>query len=56
MHREEGVLGFFSSRPNWDPPSTNPQGSVSPPPFGFGGTHSLEKGVGVPIRTRGQTL
>jgi hypothetical protein len=39
-HREDIVLGFFSSRP---PP--NRQASVSPP-FGSGGTHSLaEEGV-----------
>ncbi len=24
------VLGFFSSRPNWDPPAPQPQESVSP--------------------------
>ncbi len=29
------VLGFFSSRPNWDPPST--AGECVPPSFGSGG-------------------
>jgi hypothetical protein len=33
------VLGFFSSRPNWDPPQ--PQESVSPPSFGSGGGGTL---------------
>ena len=31
------VQGFFSSRPNWDPPPPQPQESVSPPSFGSGG-------------------
>ncbi len=30
------MLGFFSSRKNWDPPLPHPQASVSPP-FGSGG-------------------
>ncbi len=34
------VLGFFSSRPNWDPPLTRRRVNP-PPPFGSGGgTHS----------------
>jgi hypothetical protein len=34
-HRVDRVLGFFSSRQNWDPPPPHPRASV--PPFGFGG-------------------
>jgi hypothetical protein len=44
----ERALGFFHSRPNWDPPTPHPQASA-PPPFvsGVGGTHSLTgEGVG----------
>jgi hypothetical protein len=40
------VLGFFSSRPNWDPPPPHPQASVSSP-FGSGGDTAGE-GVGGP--------
>ncbi len=51
------VLGFFSSRPNWDHP---PLHLTRPPPLWFrgGGTHSFagERVDGVPIRTMGQTL
>jgi hypothetical protein len=58
------VLGFFSSRLNWDYPTPSPTGECVPPsqagecvPLWLGwGTHSLaEEGVGVPIPTRGQT-
>ncbi len=49
-HRLDRVLGFFTSRPNWDPPP-NPSlaGECSPPPLVFlGGTYSLAGGgVGV---------
>ncbi len=31
------VIGFFSSRPNWDPLPPQPQESVSPPPLVGGG-------------------
>jgi hypothetical protein len=44
------VLGFFSSRPNWDPITFG---------SGGGGAHSpAGEGVGreVPVRTRGQTM
>jgi hypothetical protein len=34
---QSSVLGFFSSRPNWDPPPPQPQESVSPPPLVRGG-------------------
>jgi hypothetical protein len=51
------VLGFFSSRPNWDIPPPHPQESLYPPFGSGGGTHSVAgEGRGVPIRTRGQTL
>jgi hypothetical protein len=37
-HRVDSVLGFFSSRPNWDPPPTpSPAGECVPHPFGSGG-------------------
>ncbi len=60
------VLGFFSSRPNWDSPTHSPPAwRVCPPlrvraphPFGSGGgghTGWRESG-GVPIPTREQTL
>jgi hypothetical protein len=57
--RVDRVLGFFSSRPNWDPPPPpHPQASVSH--FWFrGGGNTLacgRGGGGFPIRTRGQTL
>ncbi len=59
-HRVHRVLGFFSSRPNWDPPTPSPTGVVSPPLFWFrGGWDKLacREGVGVvPIQTRGQML
>jgi hypothetical protein len=46
VHREDRVLCFFSSRPNWDHPH-HPQPSVSPFGFGGGGTYSLAgEGVG----------
>ncbi len=40
VHRVDRLLGFFSSRPNWDP--SHPQESVFHPPLvPGGGTHSL---------------
>jgi hypothetical protein len=44
------MLGFYSSRPNWDShaPSAADDCATPPPPLGFGGwgTHSFErKGV-----------
>ncbi len=60
MHRVDRVLGFFSSRPNWDPPLPHTQKSVYPPPFGSGGGGTLAcgwgGGGGGPIQARGQTL
>jgi hypothetical protein len=47
--RESALLGFFSSRPNWDPPP-HPQASV-PLLWLRGGGHSLLGEGGVPIRT-----
>ncbi len=34
-HRVDRVLGFFSSRPNWDPQPPHPQASVPPPILWF---------------------
>jgi hypothetical protein len=34
---QSSVIGFFSSRPNWDPPPPQPQDSVSPPLLWLGG-------------------
>jgi hypothetical protein len=55
-HRVDRVLGFFSSRPNWDlPPIPSPAGEYVPP-FGSGGgeTHSLTgEGVGGPNSDEG---
>jgi hypothetical protein len=31
------VLGFFSSRPNWDPPAPSTAGECVHPSFGWGG-------------------
>jgi hypothetical protein len=42
VHR---VLGFFSSRPNWDPPLPRPQSSVSP--WFVGDTLACGRGRGV---------
>ncbi len=55
-HRVDRVLGFFSSLPNWDPPTHSSPGECVPLPLVKGGTHSLAGEWGVPIRTRGQTL
>ncbi len=58
-HRVDRVLGFFSSRPNWD--STTPSlwpGCCVPPhlvPRG-GATLTCGRGGGVPIRTGRETL
>jgi len=51
LHR---VLGFFSSRLNWDPPTRK---RVCPRPLvPGGGTHSLAGGGEVPISDEGQIL
>jgi len=44
-HRVDRVLGFFSSRPNWDSPTPSPADE-----------HSLAGVGGVPFSTRGHTL
>ncbi len=51
-HRVDRVLGFFSSRPNWDPPFTpSPAGECVPTPVWFrGGTIG---GVGGPNSDEG---
>jgi hypothetical protein len=62
LHRVDRVLGFFSSRPNWNTPTSSPVGESAPyPPVlpGEGHTRLWERewgGRGVSIRTRGQTL
>ncbi len=46
-HRVDGVLGFFSSRPNWDSSTPSPEGEFAPPPLGSGrGTQSFAGGGG----------
>jgi hypothetical protein len=53
-HRVDGVLNFFSSRPNWASPTPSLAGEcVRPPPLWFlGGTLACGRwGGGVPIRT-----
>jgi hypothetical protein len=40
-HRVDRLLGFFSSRPNWDHPLSHPQASVSPPLWFLGEAYSL---------------
>jgi hypothetical protein len=42
-HRVDRVLGFFSSRPNWDSPTSSPAGEYAPPPFGSGGGKRLRE-------------
>jgi hypothetical protein len=41
--RVDRVLGFFTSRPNWDYPTPSQQTSLSPPPVGSGGHTRLRK-------------
>ncbi len=59
--REDRVLGFFSSRLNWAPPTPSPAGKCvtrAPPPSlspGEGHTRLRERGWGVPIRTSEET-
>ncbi len=54
------MLSFFSSRPNWDSSTPSHAGEFVYPPLWFrgGGMHTClqEKGGGVPIQTRAQTL
>ncbi len=44
-HRVYRVLGFFSCRPNWDPPTPLPAGECVPP-FGSVGMDTLDGGRG----------
>jgi hypothetical protein len=46
-HRVDRVLGFFSSRPNWVPPTQIPHPQA-------GGGHSLAEGGEGPIFGRGE--
>ncbi len=53
-HIVDRVLGYFSSRQNWDPPPSHPQGECVPSPFGGHTRHSLVgKGVGGPNLDKG---
>ncbi len=55
MQSRQSYIGFFFSRPNWDPPPTpSPAGECVPSPFGSWG--DTLGGGWVPIWTRGQTL
>ncbi len=48
-HIVDRVLGFFSNRPNWDPPPPHPQASVFPPvwfPVGGGEGGTVASGRG----------
>jgi hypothetical protein len=47
-HRVDRVLGFFSSRPNWDSPAPSTAGECVPPPplVGGGGGDTLACGWG----------
>ncbi len=53
-HSVDRVLGFFTCRPNRDPPPS-PAGEVCPPLWAGGGNTRLRE-RGVPIWTRGPTL
>jgi hypothetical protein len=58
-HRVGRVLGFFSSRRNWDSPTPLAAGGCAPPPLWSRGEGTLagERGVGgVPIPTTGEKL
>jgi hypothetical protein len=60
IHRVDRVLGFFSSRPIWDPPPLLSAGECVPPLLvpgcGYIQYSHARKGWGVQIRTRVQTL
>jgi hypothetical protein len=48
QNRVDRILGFFSSRPNWDLPTPSTPGECDPPPlFGSGGDGgpNLDKGT-----------
>jgi hypothetical protein len=54
VHRVDRVPGLFSCRLNWDLPS--PAGVCAPSPLVPGEGHTRFREMGVPFRTRGQTL
>ncbi len=57
IHRVDRVLGFFSSRSNWDYHTPSPASECAPSLVPGGGTQSLVgEWMGVPIPTRGQIL
>ncbi len=43
-YRVDRVLGFFSSRPNWDPHTPSPAGECVSPPLVWGGGYTLACG------------
>ncbi len=43
-HRVNRMLGFFSSRPNWDSPTPSPAGECVLSPLVQGGKHRLREG------------
>ncbi len=54
IHRVDRVLGFFSSRPNWDSPTPSPAGECAPLWFwGEGHTGLRERGWGSPNSDEG---
>jgi hypothetical protein len=59
-YRVDRMLGFFFSRPNWDPHTPSHAGESVPPPFWFRGVHTRlrERGWGGPNADdwSGQTL
>ncbi len=52
--RVDRVLGFFLSRPNWDPPLLTCRRVCTPLWFSGGHICLRDRGRGVPIRTRGK--
>ncbi len=54
-HRVDRVLGFFSSRPNWDSPTPSHGGEFPSPPLvkGEGHTRLRERGWGGPSSDEG---
>jgi hypothetical protein len=44
-HRVDRVLGFFSSRPNWDSPTPSPPDECAAPP-GFRGSDTVQSLAG----------
>ncbi len=52
-HRVDRVLGFFSNRPNSDPPPPHPRASLSPPRPRGGGTLACGRDSGGPNSDEG---